>query len=141
MAGSLRSFLYETDIEATTEGEYKWIVLNLDEGNSETLGMELYNDANASGKEFASEGPDYLRLEPRYLLLEGKNAAGTTIRRRWVCGNKSAALFNQGGTVVLSVFNGTSTVEAVTFRVTGTVGEKRTLALKSDTGLLDGDAD
>jgi hypothetical protein len=138
MAGSKRNMLYETDIPASTEGEYKWLVLNLDEGNSKTLGMQEATPGNLSGKEFAVQGSDFLYIRPRYVLLEGETSGGKTVRRKWVAGDPANTLVVNGGTTVQGVFVGPNTVEDVTFAVTGIVGEKRTLVASVDTGLDDG---
>lgn len=140
MAGSKRNMLYETDIPGTTEGTFKFLVLNLDEGNSKTIGMLEATPGNIAGKEFAVQGSDFLHIRPRYILLEGETTAGKTVRRKWVAGDPANTLVVNGGTTVQGVFTGPNTVEDVTFAVTGVVGEKRTLVASTDTGLDDGTA-
>lgn len=131
--------LYQTDIPDSGDG-FKYMILNLDEGNSKTTGMEEATPANEAGKEFVIQGQDFITLVPRKLLLQGTTSAGKTVRRSWVAGNPEHPLVVSGGTTVQGVFVGPNTVEDVTFTITGVVGEKRTLRRTVDTGLNDGTA-
>jgi hypothetical protein len=131
--------LYRTDIPDSGDG-WKYMILNLDEGNSKTIGMEEATPATESGKEFVVQGKDFLTLTPRKLLLQGKTSDGKTVRRSWVAGDPENTLVVNGGTTVQGVFVAANTVENVTFAVTGVVGEKRTLRQTTDTGLDDGTA-
>lgn len=139
MAGSKRAMLYRTDIPDSGDG-WKYMILNLDEGNSKTIGMEEASPANEADKEFVIQGKDFLSLTPRKLLLQGTTSSGKTVRRSWVAGDPENTLVVNGGTTVQGVFVGANTVEDVTFTVTGVVGEKRTLRQTVDTGLDDGTA-
>jgi hypothetical protein len=137
MAGSKRNMVYRTDIP-DSGSSYKVIVLSLDESNAKLFGGEEATPGNLSGKEFAAPGQDYLRLVPRYALLEGKTTAGRIVRRRIIVPDPENTLFVSGGTTVLAVFVAANTIESVTFDITGVVGEARTLVRGFDSGLDDG---
>jgi hypothetical protein len=132
--------LYETDIPASGDDEFKHLILNLDESNSKDVGMVEATTANQAGLEFAVQGQDYLNIRPRYILIQGVTTDGKTVRRRITAGDPSNPLVVNGGTLTQAVFTGPQTVESVVFSVTGVVGEKRTLVPADDTGLDDGTA-
>lgn len=136
MAGSLRAMLYTTDI--VDGADNKSIVLKLDESNAKLGGGVEATPANIAAV-VSAVATDFQRLEPRYMNLEGVTLGGKTVRRKVIVCSPDNVLFNAGGTTVLGVMiNNVS--EAVTFTVTGTVGEKRTFFKTSDTGLDDGSA-
>lgn len=139
MAGSKDRFVYLTDILDASD-ERKYLVLELDESNSELVGATHYTAAAVTGLT-AAGAADYIRLEPRYILVQGATTGGKTVRRRIVCPNPENSLWVSGGTVSMSVQIGPATNETVVFRVTGMVGEKRSVAQAGavDTGLDDGD--
>ena len=137
MAGSLRAMIYATDISAGA-GEVKSIVLKLDESNAKLGGGVEATPANLAAITEAGAS-DFQRLEPRYMNLEGVTTGGKPVRRKVIVCDPENVLFNSGGTTVLGVMVGNSS-EAVTFTVTGTVGEKRTFFKTVDTGLDDGSA-
>lgn len=141
MAGSKRPSIYITDIPNGVGDGNKIIVINGDESNAEATGGVAATSANLASREFASEGGDYIRLEPRYVLLQGQTVDGKIVRRKLTAYDPNNALFVDGGTVSMGVMTGADTSEAVTFSVTGMVGEKRTVVpALLDTGLTDGDA-
>lgn len=141
MAGSLLPMLYRTDIPDDAGTGFKYLILKLDESNSKALGGEAATDANIAGKEFATQGTDYLKIEPRYVLLEGKTTGGVTVRRKWVAPDPTDDLYAEGGTVQGIVNVTATTIELVTFSVSGMVGEKRTVRRPLlDSGLDDGTA-
>lgn len=140
MAGSKRPSIYITDIPNAAGDGNKIIVINGDESNAEATGGVAATPSNLASREFASEGGDYIRLEPRYILLQGQTSGGRIVRRKIVAYDPENTLFVDGGTLSLGVMTGADTVEAVTFSVSGMVGEKRTVVPGLlDTGLNDGD--
>ncbi len=141
MAGSKRPSIYITDIADSAGTGKKVIVINGDESNARTTGGVAATTANTAGKEFASQGKDYLAITPRYILVQGINGAGEIVRRKLIAYDPDNTLFKTGGTVSLGVMTDGVTAESVTFSVTGVVGEKRTLVpALIDTGLTDGSA-
>ena len=137
MAGSLRAMIYTTDI-SDGAGGVKSIVLKLDESNAK-LGGGIEATPGNLGDVTLADAQDYQRLVPRYMLLEGTTTGGRSVRRKITVCDPANTLFNTGGTTVLGVMVG-NTSEAVTFTVTGTVGEARTFYVTTDTGLDDGTA-
>lgn len=137
MAGSLRAMLYQTDI-SDGAGGFKSIVLKLDESNAKLGGAVEATPANIAAVTLA-DASEYQRLEPRYMLLEGVTSGNRPVRRKIVVADPANVLFAQGGTTILGVMVGNSS-EAVTFTVSGTVGESRTFFRTTDTGLDDGTA-
>jgi len=137
MAGSLRAMLYTSDISDGAGGR-KSLVLKLDESNAKLGGGVEATPGNIGAVTLATAN-DYQRLEPRYMNLEGVTTGGKPVRRKIIVCDPENVLFNTGGTTILGVMvNNVS--EAVTFTVTGTVGEKRTFFKTVDTGLDDGTA-
>jgi len=135
MAGSKRAMLYRTDIPASTEGEHKWRILNVDESNAKLTGGLEATPGNEAGKEFCTD-QDFARMEERQLLLEGQTAAGKTVRRSLIACDPDNTLVANGGTTVVGVMVGNES-EAVTMFVSGVVGEKRTFRKTVDSGLDD----
>jgi len=139
MAGSKDRFVYLSDILDENDTR-KYLVLSLDESNAELMGGVHFTDAAVAGIEPAT-ARDYIRIEPRYVLVEGTTSGGKTVRRKLIAPDPENSYWVSGGSMQLSVSTGTTTNETVTFRVTGMVGEKRTVAptTASDSGLDDGD--
>lgn len=136
MAGSKRQMLYITDIPNAAGDDKKRLILNVDESNAKLTGGVEYTPGNLGALELA-DATDYVRIEPRRLLLEGVTAGGKTVRRSIIACDPDNALVANGGTTVLGVMVGNES-EAVTFFVSGVVGEKRTIPKTTDTGLDDG---
>jgi hypothetical protein len=129
--------LYRTDISTGTAGEYKYLIVNIDESNARLCGGLPATAANRAGKEFAT-GEDYLRIEYRKLYLQGENADGKTVRRSIIACDPDDDLYSNGGTVNLGFMTDDDSLEVVACSVTGVVGEKRTLPFEGDSGLDDG---
>lgn len=142
MAGSRRPSIYLSDVLAEDDTP-KILIINGDESNAEATGGLPATDANIGTSEFVELGNDALRIEPRYILLEGQTTGGKPVRRRIIAYDPESSLYQDGGTLQMLVQTGATTSEVVTFNVSGMVGEKRTMVKKvapTDTGLDDGDA-
>lgn len=137
MAGSKDRFVYRSDILDDSD-ERKYLVLTLDESNAEAMEGVHYTASAVSGLE-AVDASDAIRVEPRYVLFEGKTAAGKIVRRKLVAPNPDADYWVEGGNLSMYVSTGITTGETVVFSVTGMVGEKRTVApdTATDSGLDD----
>jgi len=134
MAGSLRAMLYTTNI-SDGAGGFKSIVLKMDESNGKLGGGVEATPGNIGAATIAL-ATDYQRLEPRYMLAEGVTAGGKPVKRKIITCDPENVLFNTGGTTILGVMV-VNSPEAVTFTITGTVGEKRTFFKTVDSGLDD----
>lgn len=141
MGGSIQQFLYRTDVPSSVEDEYKYIVIKGDESNLLVMGGLRNTSANRAGKEFLTQGVDALRIEPRYINLEGRTAAGRPVKRRLIAPDPTVALWKTGGGVTLAVSTGglAAATEDVSFAVSSAIGEKRTFGRDAnpDTGLDD----
>jgi len=140
MAGSRRLMLYVTDIISSDNTSYKRLILSVDESNAKLTGGVEATPANIAAVELAGIKQDFLNIQYRQLLLEGKTTDGKTVRRSIIACDPENTLVANGGTTVMKVFVGPNTVEDVTMFVSGVVGEKRTFIRTIDTGLDDGTA-
>jgi len=131
--------LYRTDIP-DGGGEFKYLILNIDEGNAELTGGLAATPGNLGSVTIATNR-DYLNLTPRKLYLRGITADGKTVSRSIIACDPTNALVASGGSTVMAFFTATNTVENVTMFVSGVAGEKRTLVRTLDSGLDDGDAE
>lgn len=139
MAGSLYNYLYETDIESGTPGEKKWIILKRDESNSEQTGGLPDNPASRAGKSFAVAGVDYLRIIPRYAIVEGKLTNGTIVRRKVTVFRTNSDIWKGTGSVINQVATAADSSATIEFKPVFLSGEKRSLSNPGvDTGLNDG---
>ena len=128
MAGSNKSFVYESD----SGTDY---AVRLDESNGELLG---------AGFTDLDDGVGALNGLPRNLKMRYVNAinSATGATRKIFIGNKDAALFLEGGILLLNLIAASTGLGALLpFRITLAVGEILSRYNPNDTGLLDGDQD
>lgn len=118
MAGSIKWMIYELDSGNT-------IMRRVDESNGEALGFEDF--AGAAPTATAIEAASLRSM--RYILCV--NQAVPTQKRRFWVGTPDFPQYVNGGTVV---------IDGITWEVSGSVGEKKTFPTGADTGLDDGDA-
>jgi len=128
MAGSKKTFVYKSD----TGTDY---AVTLDESNGELL---------SAGFTDLDDGVGPLNGLPRNLKMRYVNCinSATGATRKIFIGNKDAALFLQGGIVLLNLIASITGIGALLpFRITLAVGEILSRYNPNDTGLLDGDED